>query len=161
MTPYLTVNELKTLITVPSSHVDRCEEVAPGYVASQLVYWSGYIDSRLRKRYAVPFAEPSATVRGWLARMVTPRLEVKIGVRPTDQQFAWIEADAKGAFDELAEAADAEKGLYDLPLLGDAGESGLGERGSKVYSEQSPYVGFDVQADIARAQDDGRGGSTR
>lgn len=159
---YLTVSELPTYVVVPTSHIDQCESVAPGFVDAQLAYWSGYIDSRLRKRYKVPFADPAPiAVKGWLARIVTVRLETRIGIRPTDEQFAWIEADAKGAFTELDEAANAETGLFDLPMHDDEQASGLGTTGTLVYSEQSPYVGFDVQRHRGRSEDQGGNGTTR
>lgn len=164
MAAYLTIVELKTLANIPAAHVDRCEAVAPGYVQGQLDAWSRYIDSRLRKRYAavMPFAPPyPIELQSWLARIVAVRIETKIGIRPTDEQFVWLEGDAKGAFTELEEAANSETGLFDLPKAGGANESGLGQGGSRVYSEQSPYVGFDRQSQVARSEDNARYGSNK
>ena len=85
--PYLDLNGFKGLTVMPASDVDGIETSAPGWILGQLTYWSSQIDSRLAKRYAVPFPSPYPTaVTGWLARIVTQRLYIKRGVDSTDAQ---------------------------------------------------------------------------
>ncbi len=159
-TPYLTLDEFKALSLMPSSDLDSLEEVSPGWIDSQIEYWSAQIDSRLRKRYAAPFSSPyPLAVQGWLTRIVTVRCYLKLGVRPSDEQFAEIKADADTATAEIREAAEAVAGLFDLPLREDTTATGIAKGGTAVYSETSPYSWTDVQADAARSEDRNRGGT--
>lgn len=157
---YQSVSEFKSLTLIPAAWVDELETVAPGWLSAQLAYWSDWIDSQLRKRYLVPFEAPyTQTVVGWLNRIVTWRCCIKRGVNPTDQQFSQIVTDSDNAYKEIAQAADSVTGLYDLPLRGDNSRSGIAY-GPVTYSEQSPYVSFDIQRQRGRSQDQsGSGGS--
>lgn len=163
MAAYLTLAQFKTLTVMPSSFVDALEVAQPGWVDIQLLYWSDWIDSRLRKRYAVPFVAPvPLAAQGWLTRIVTVRCYLRRGVDPTDQQYADIKADDVAARDELREAADSDAGLFDLPLRADlTATSGISQGNPRAYSEQSPYAWTDVQGRIGRQQDEsGNGGSS-
>jgi phage gp36-like protein len=161
MPAYLTAAEFKLLTPMPASDVDALESAAPGWLAAQLEQSSADIDARLRKRYAVPFGSPAPhAVRGWLARIVTRRAYLRRGVDPTDPQFAEIVKDAEQAVLEIAEAANGETGLFDLPLRADTTATGITKGGPLGYSEQSPYVAFDRQGEIGRSEDAaGRGTS--
>lgn len=159
-TQYLTLAEFKSLSLMPSSDIDRVESESPGWIDSQLVYWSAQIDARLRKRYAAPFETPyPIAVQGWLARLVTVRLYLKRGVDPSDMQFDVIKLDAEQASAELKEAADSATGLFDLPLRQDTTDTGVSRGGPFGYSEASPYVWTDVQADAGRYEDKSRRGT--
>lgn len=152
---YLTLAQFKQLSVMPAPFVDAIEAAAPGWLASQLGYWSDWIDARLRKRYAAPFSAPyPGAVTGWLARIVTVRAWLRRGVDAQDEQFAEVKADAAAAMDEIKEAADSEVGLFDLPLRADTTETGIAKAFPCVYSEQSPYVFTDGQARVGRAEDD-------
>ena len=84
---YLNIDGFKLLTLMPGVHVDAIETVSPGWVDAQLEQVSSWIDSRLRKRYAVPFVAPyPSAVTGWLARIVTVRGYLKRGVDSTDEQ---------------------------------------------------------------------------
>ena len=145
---------------MPATDIDAIENVHSGWVAQQLSSWSQWIDSRLRKRYAAPFASPyPEAVLSWLARIVTLRCYLRRGVDPTDQQFAEIKADADTAVAEIKEAADSNEGLFDLPLLDAVDVSAIVKAGPRVYSEASPYVFADVQRDAARYEDRSRRGT--
>lgn len=117
-------------------------------------YWSAWIDSRLVKRYAAPFDSPyPVAVKGWLNRIVTLRCYLRRGVDSGDRQVAEIKLDAENAQAEIKEAADAKDGLYELPLRADTTATGAKRGTPRVYSEASPYVGFDVQQARGRNED--------
>lgn len=161
-TPYLTFDEFKSLSVMPGEDLDALEQVSPGWIDTQLEYWSAQIDSRLRKRYAAPFSSPyPIAVKGWLSRLVTVRAYLRRGVDPSDLQFAEIKADADAAVAEIKEAADANTGLFDLPLREDTTSTGVSKGAPMSYSEQSPFVWMDQQADIGRGEDGNRGGTYR
>ena len=153
---YLTVEQFKNLAICPAEYVDYIETQQAGWVQGQLDFWSGYIDSRLAKRYATPFdaGSPPIVVQGWLARLVTPRIYLKRGVDSTDAQITAVQDDATAAIAEIAEAANAKDGLYELPLRQDApGGQGISRGAPLAYTETSPYVWMDQQQLIGRGQD--------
>src|SRR5262249_50842781 len=136
------------------------DTVSPGWVQSQLDYLSNYVDTRLRKRYVVPFVAPiPPVIEGWITRLLTLRVLLRRGIDPTDAQFAQLLKDHDAADSELKEAADATNGLFDLPLRADNTSSAISQGGVLAYSEQSPYVGYDIQRDVGRQQDDSRRGN--
>ena len=139
---------------LPMTTIDAVEAIQEGWIDRKLSAISRAIDARLRKRYTVPFPEPyPEAVCDWLARLVDPLILKKLGVDATDEQFVSIVEDAKKAGEELKEAADAEKGLFDLPLADTADASAISKGCPLGYSETSPYVGMDVQESIARDED--------
>ncbi len=145
---YLDVSGFKTRTIMPSGDVDAVETDTPGYTASQLSEWTSRMNSVLRKRYDVPFASPyPEVVLGWLQRLVTPRVYLKRGVNPSDAQFGEVLQDAKDAWAEIKEAADSEKGLFDLPLKEATESSAVTQGGPFSYSEPGPYDWIDVQRD--------------
>lgn len=153
MTAYLTVAEFKLRTVMAQSNVDALELNEPGFLDAQLAGWTDQINARLRKRYAVPFASPvPPVVLEWLVRLVTPRAFLKLGVNPSDEQMTAIFKDAEMALAELKEAADAEMGLFDLPLRADRSASGI-TGGTLAYSEQSPYTWMGRQATGGRSED--------
>ncbi len=157
---YLTQAEWKLRTLMPGADVDALEALYPGFVALQLDEVSDAIDSRLRKRYGAPFQTPyPKTVLRWLTQIVTRAAYLKRGVDPLDPQMAEYIKDSETAWAELLEAADSETGKYDLPI-NTAGDSAIARGGPRSYSEASPYVGFDVQAQTGRSED-AAGGGTR
>lgn len=167
MAIYLTIDLFKGLTLIPSGQVDDVEKVTPGWVDNQLDYWARWIDSRLRKRYASPFAahdaapDPTPTsIQGWLARIVTVRVMLKRGVDPDDMQYVTIAEDAAAAMLEILEAAKSDEGWFDIPLRTDEDGSAINRGNTRSYSEQSPYVFADDQESIGRSEDSaGRGTS--
>lgn len=166
---YLDRSEFKARTVAPSSLVDGdfidptgawtdSDKVAKRlafqtFVENQLVIFSGKINARLQKRYAVPFAAPApATVCGWLTTLVTPEVYKRRGWDPSDAQAASLIADAQTAIEEIKEAADCVEGLYDLPLRQDlASTSAIAQGGPLSYSEASPYTWIDAQHDAIKA----------
>ena len=159
MASYLSVEQFRTESLMPGVQVDALEQEHPGFLLAKLTRRSGAIDARLRKRYAAPFADPVPDkVIEWLLAGVTLAAYLKLGVDPLDAQIADIKAAAQLADEELQEAADSEKGLFDLPLRADTADTGISKGAPLGYSEQSPYVHTDMQRSTARSEDErGRG----
>jgi hypothetical protein len=137
---------------MPPTDVDAVEAAYPGYIEQKLAsVGSLQIDAPLRKRYAAPFAQPyPEAVREWLHRIVTPYVYLRRGVDPNDQQYIDIREDGVRAMAEIKDAAEAQNGLYDLPLRHDTIDTGIVHGGPFVYSEASPYLFIDRQADEVR-----------
>lgn len=160
MAAYLTLAEFNLQTLLPDNIVAEIEAVTPGWTAEQLRVVSESFDTRLRKRYAAPFSAPYPTVLGeWLAHIVSLRAYLKRGVSSLDEQFAEYKAQHDAAYAALKEAADAETGLYDLPLRANTTSTGISKGFPRVYSERSPYVWTDVQAGIGRNEDSSGSGT--
>jgi hypothetical protein len=149
--PYLDLTTYRARTIAPPLYLDEVEAQHPGWLLEQLTFWSSWIDSRLKKRYAAPFAAPPntpPTVLGWLARIVDAELYLKRGYDPNDKQSARVDTRADTARAEIQEAADSEKGLFELPLRADEPAATAITRGGPLgYTEQSPYTWSDVQRD--------------
>jgi hypothetical protein len=87
--------------------------------------------------------------------------ELKRGVGPESSNIDEYKRLAAEALDEIKEAANAEGGLYDLPLRGDTNQSGITRGAARAYTETSPYVQLDVQAELGHGEDTSRYGSSR
>lgn len=136
----------------PSLTAERAAWTA--FVQSRLVIETSKINARLAKRYAVPFATPPEIVLGWLTAKVTVKLYQRRGWDVSDAQAQEIIDDAKEADTEIKEAADAENGLFDLPLREDQSPEtsaiALDRAGPLAYSEASPYDWIDAQTEALR-----------
>lgn len=153
-TPYLDATGYKALALMPAATIDDVEALSPGWLAATLAERSRYIDSLLGKRYATPFSSPyPEVVCGWLARLMDRRVLRKRGYVPADVSATEIIDDEKEALAQIKEAADSEKGMYELPLRADTTGSGISKPQPLGYSEASPYVAFDIQAENARNED--------
>lgn len=152
-TSYLTVPEFKTLTVMPSEDVDELETFQPGFLLAQLQVHTAKLNSRLAKRYAVPFASPCPdVVRGWLAAQVTPLAYRRRGVNASDAQFELVEKDRDLALKEIEEAANSETGLFDLPLKEGLSASGISMGSPLGYAEPGPYEWTDVQREAVRGR---------
>lgn len=166
MTVYLTYQGFCGLSTMPQRFVDDVETRSPGFTDKQIAYWSRWLDTRLRKRYATPFhahddvPDPTPlSVQGWIVRIVTLRVWLRRGVDSNDEQFAIIKEDEETARAEILEAANGEESWFDLPARDDKDGSLIARGGPRSYSEQSPYVYTDSQARTAHSEDSNGSGS--
>jgi hypothetical protein len=160
MPAYLDIPEFKLRTIMPHASIDRIEnQLAPGWISAQLEASSRWVDMRLAKRYRVPFNMPAPeAVRSWVARMVTARAYLVHGIPASDQQISLVIADSEKAETEVKEAADGQLGLIDL-APSESLDTAVQYGGTRVYSEASPYVQYDVQLDRARREDRNRRGS--
>jgi len=166
MATYLTFDLLKGLITIPDEFVNEVEARYPGWVEAQIAAYSRWVEAQLRKRYATPFnaydGVPDPTppqIQFWLARLVAVPVWLKRGVDPNDLQFEEVRTDRDNAREEIADAANSETGLYDLPLKVSKDGSLIVHGGPFSYSEQSPYVAFDRQRVTGRNEDNSGSGT--
>lgn len=157
---YLDKDAFALRTSMPPEHVDDIEDRTPGWIDMQLESWSRWVDMRLGKRYAVPFAAPAPEiVLSWVTWIVTLECYKKRGVDPNDLEMELYRSDHSRAFEEVREAAEAQFGLFALPLSADTSASGIKKGYPRTYSEASPYVWTDEQARVARAEDRNRGGT--
>ena len=153
-TPYLDLAGFQQLTIAPATYVTEIETLEAGWTLRQLTHWTAWIDSQLRKRYAVPFASPyPETAINWLNTIVTALVYLKAGVDTTDAQLQRVLADADTAKAEVLQAADAVNGRWELPLRADQTASGVSKGGPLAYGEASPYVWTTLQRDRARYED--------
>lgn len=141
---------------MPSGDVDRLEKSDPGFLEATLHTQSERVNAHLRKRYAVPFANPvPEMVLDWVVRLATAIAYAKRGINPSsgDTYVALIAERATTAEEEIAEAANAQFGLFDLPLRQDTTKTGIVKGAPISYSEASPYVGHDIQRRRGRMED--------
>lgn len=140
---------------MPDVDIDVVEAEREGFTLARLTAWSARIDSRLRKRYKAPFAVPvPEVILDWLTKIVTFELYLKRGRDPQDPTLADIKAERDEAIADIKEAADAQNGLFDLPLRDDVGTTAITKSGPIVFTETSPYVWTTRQADAARVEDE-------
>jgi hypothetical protein len=132
------------------------------FVTQSLEQNQAHIESRLRKRYDIPFSSPfpEAACR-WLTKITTLTCYEKRGFNPgSEQDREGIIGAAATAETQITEAADAKEGLFELPLREEEPDvSGVTKGFPLGYSEQSPYVGFDRQLAAASNEDGTRTGS--
>jgi hypothetical protein len=144
---YLTVVKYALLSIMPEIGIDELEVQYPGWLAANLVLLSGNMDAQLAKRYATPFQAPYNTqLEFWLVRLMDPRAMIKRGVEPSDRQVQTLIEDAAKVAVELQEAADAEKGKYDLPLRADMPNASGLKPAVLSHSDVTPYDWMRTQA---------------
>ena len=146
------------MTVMPATYVEELETKYPGWVDKQIDMASARIDVQLSKRYVTPFIGAPMIIKEWTARMVEVSCWLKRGVRTTDEQFQESRARGDKALEEIELAANSENGLFDLPLA-TGGSAVTATTWPRGYSEQSPYVWLDDQAEIGRSEDRSRGGS--
>lgn len=173
---YMSLARFRQLSVMPGPDIDLIESLESGWIDAQLDLLTAWLDSRLAKRYVTPFgADPdppeSAPVRSdvpmviqeWLTALLTPRAYGKRGINPSSGELWFNEfviGPYKQALADVKEAANSNEGWFDLPMRGSDDPAGIAQRGGpKGYSETSPYVWFDQQAEIA-ADEDEQGGGT-
>ena len=155
------VIDFRTRSIMPEQDVDELWGARPGYLEAAVAGALANITARLRKRYRTPF-DPAGVTTGtnprpeivvaWIAKLVTPEAYRARGVNPNDEQMKLIDDDRTNAMAEIKEAADAQGGLYDIPLLVSADGTGVVKGGPLGYAEPSPYDWNDVQRDALNSR---------
>jgi len=146
MPSYLTLATYRARTTIDGSLVDLC--VAKG---KDVDWWleaaSAEINMRLVKRYAVDFDNPGPVpdaIVKWLIRLVNIDVWECAGGLPEGREDGWADAARKQVYDELEKAADAEKGLFELPLRNTdpLGQSAINKGGPFVHEDATAYAAF-------------------
>jgi hypothetical protein len=151
MAAYLDVPGFRVSTAMLGEDVDLLETRYPGFLDAKLREESGWIDGRLQKRYATHFAAPvPAIVEKWLVAIVTLWAYKKRGFDALSPEGADTIKDAETAKAEVKEAADADEGLFDLPLRDDVTSTGIARGGPIGYSEADPYSWLDRQVEAVR-----------
>lgn len=157
---YLTAAAFKTRTLAPPDYVDAIEAETPGWTDAQLLAKSRWLDAKLAKRYAAPFASPyPECLLDWLTRIVTWRCYIKRGVDPTDREVAEVKADAELAEREADNAVSLAEAHFELPLRENTTASGATVGRPMTYTESTPYAWTDVQLDAALGEQQQRSGT--
>lgn len=147
------VIDFRTRSIMPEEDVDALWAARPGYLEAAVEGAMANITARLRKRYVTPF-DPAGVIGpnprpeivvAWIAKLVTPEAYRARGVNPQDAEMKLIDDDRTNAIAEIKEAADAQGGLYDIPLLEAGDATGISKGGPLGYAEAGPYDWTDVQ----------------
>jgi hypothetical protein len=156
---YGTQSDYRLYSTFPRDLTDKLESLAPGFVQKRLDYHSAMIDAQLAKRYACPFIPDPITgdypiiLPYWVYGLAAADCWLKIGRTSTDEDVAQTLDAAKTIREQLASAADAEKGLFDLPLRAGSGASGIVRPSAISYSVSSPFLDQRRQRDRGRQEE--------
>lgn len=151
---YVDKDYVKLVGSMPPADVDAVDALYPGTFDALAESVSRTFDARLAKRYAAPFEDPPETLRWHVAQCVAAALWQKRGYNPGSAQDQIIQENKAEALAWLKEAADSSEGLVELPRREDEPKSdGVTRGGPLGYSEASPYVWTDDQADEGRTED--------
>ena len=146
------VIDFRTRTIMPEQDVDQLWAARPGWFEATVASALADITARLRKRYRTPFTAAGGSnprpeiVVMWQAKIITPEAYRARGYNPQDPTMEWSEKDRDRAYEQIKEAADAETGLYDIPLLETVDTTGIVKGGPLGSSEASPYDWTDAQA---------------
>ena len=143
-----------TGVVVPQLELDV--RLSPNFIDLAVAAAESEILDQLRKRYDVTAiaANPNETVKRWIAKLATLECYERRGFNPTSEQdrVAIIDS-AQLARDQVAQAANSQTGLFELPLLPSTDPDAVTKGGPLGYSETSPYAWTTVQAEAGRADD--------
>jgi hypothetical protein len=150
MPSYLTLADYRSITTLDGSVVDLCSAKGKD-VQRWLDLGSAHIRARLVKRYAVDFTDPGPTpdkIIEWLVLLVDIPVCKSAGATPEGRVDDWAREDEKRVNDELKEAADAENGLFELPLKNTdpTGASAINKGGPFVKTFLTPHTFWKVLA---------------
>lgn len=148
MSTYLSLVAYRSKTTVDGSLVDLC--VNKG---KDVTWWleagSAEINMRLAKRYAVDFGDPGPVpdaIIKWLIRLVNVDVWECAGALPEGRVDGWADEARKQVYAECEKAADAENGLFELPLRN------TDKLGSSAANKGAPFVAeFFTTQDVWRA----------
>ncbi len=152
----LSLATYKTITTIDGSLVDTCADKGKSVQAWLDQKWA-HIRARLVKRYAVDFITPGPVpekIIEWLVVLVDIEVWKCVGGLPEGREDGWADKDRDRVYAEIKEAADAETGLFELPLreTDPLGASAINKGGPLVESFNTVQGWFDAQA---QARDQG------
>lgn len=147
MAAYLTFEQWRDRSIMPPDESDELWAAwGPAFIEGKLNEHTSWINARLRKRYATPFADPvPEIVLSWLERLVTFDVYLRRGHNPSSQQDEEIKNRMVDAKAEIKEAADSNEGLYDLPIREDSTATGISKGGPWAEYDNTPYAFLDAQ----------------
>lgn len=155
---YATTEEFRQFSTFPETV--RLMALAPSFLQARLDYHSAALDAQLAPRYDTPFA-PDLTgaypliLQSWVIGLTAADAWLRLGRNSQDLDVQQTLDDATAIRAAITAAADAEKGLYALPLRADKlAQSGIVRPGPISYSAHSPYLDRRRQRLLGRAEDD-------
>lgn len=155
---YATAEQFRQFSTFPGDLTGRLMALAPTFIQTRLDYHSASIDAQLALRYDTPFM-PDATgaypliLQSWAIGLTCADAWLRLGRASSDQDVQQTLDDATAIRAAIAAAADAEKGLYALPLRADNLTSGIVRPGPISYTLHSPFVGQRQQRERGRIED--------
>lgn len=150
MIPYLTFETWKARSRLSSADCDDIYAREPTKVTTFLADTTEWINGRLRKRYNEALLPTHATILRWCRDIVDLEVFILRGGNPSSMQDSLYKEHHDTAKSEIKEAADAQNGLFDLPLKQDVTSTGVALGGPLGYSEASSYTWTDVQAEAVR-----------
>jgi len=160
MATFIDLDTFKDATIAAPEWADEVHARYPTFFAKQFALVSAYMEGRLRKRYPNAFVEPyPLQLVDWAAHILTYRMMNRRGIDATDEQAEDYRNNHDRAVKEVDEASDSENGRWDIPLRADTTATGITQPEPLGYSETSPYVWMDVQAETG-IQEDASGGGT-
>jgi hypothetical protein len=150
MTSPLSLAEYKSITTINTSIVDVCAAKGKSVQTWLNLKWA-HVKSRLVKRYSVDFTAPGPVpekIVEWLVVLVDIEVWKCVGGNPEGREDGWYDKDRDRVEAELKEAADADTGLFELPLRNTdpTGASAVSKGGPLVESFNTVHGWFDAQA---------------
>lgn len=147
----LSLAAYRTTTTIPTSLVDRCAAQGKSVQTWLDIHWS-HIKARLVKRYAIEDdfqgGDVPQKITEWLLVLTDINVWACVGGVPEGREDGWADKDRDRVREELVEAANADSGLFELPLrASDA-------LGASAVNKGGPHVvrfatGFDYFDDLA------------
>lgn len=147
MTPYLTFETWKARSRWSSPDCDDIYAREQDKVDNALADTTEWVNARLRKRYDEAQLPTNRTILGWCRDIVDFEVFLIRGGNPSSMQDGLYKEKHDAAKAEIAEAANSQTGLFDLPARQDSTETGISRGGPLAYSEASPYTWMDRQAE--------------
>lgn len=162
MAVFLDLTTFNDATVAAPEYVAEVNSRYPTFLPAQFGLVSAYIEGRLRKRYPQAFVAPyPLQLIDWATHILTYRMMNRRGIDSTDEQAADYRKNHDTALAEVLEAADSENGRWDIPLRADTNQSGIDDTLPMSYSQSSPYVWMDEQAETGHQEDWQGGGTSR
>lgn len=145
----------RSTTTIPGSQVDRCAAQGKNVQTWLDIHWS-HIKARLVKRYAVANdfqdGDVPEKIIEWLVVLTDIDVWKCVGGVPEGREDGWADKDRDRVNEELREAANADAGLFELPLRASdpLGASAVNKGGPIVVSYATGFDYFDALREATR-----------